>query len=82
MAEENYTNFFDSYMKEYVLTPTPKMRAVLFALRSINDSLDLLFLKTQLEEFKDVDTIERKIRNPILFVISTFILVSSLTSLI
>ncbi|MBA7698931.1 GDP-mannose mannosyl hydrolase [subsurface metagenome] len=63
MAEENYTNFFDSYMKEYVLTPTPKMRAVLFALRSINDSLDLLFLKTQLEEFKDVDTIERKIRN-------------------
>ena len=46
MEEENYTNFFDSYMKEYVLTPTPKMRAVLFALRSINESLDLLFLKT------------------------------------
>jgi len=63
MAEENYTNFFDSYMKEYVLSPTPKMRAVLFALRSINESLDLLFLKTQSEEFKDVDTIERKIRN-------------------
>lgn len=63
MAEENYENFFDSYMKEFVLTPTPKMRAVLFALRTINESLDLLFLKTQSEEFKDVDTIERKIRN-------------------
>lgn len=63
MAEENYENFFDSYMKEFVLTPTPKMRAVLFALRSINESLDLLFLKTQSEEFKDLDTLERKIRN-------------------
>lgn len=63
MAEDNYINFFDSYMKEYVLTPTPKMRAVQFALRSMNESLDLLFLKTQLEEFKDVDTIEKKIRN-------------------
>jgi 8-oxo-dGTP diphosphatase len=63
MAESNYSNFFDSYMKEYVLTPTPKMRAVQFALRSMNESLDLLFLKTQLEEFKDVNTIEQKIRN-------------------
>jgi 8-oxo-dGTP diphosphatase len=63
MAEDNYTDFFNSYMKEYVLTPTQKMRAVQFALRSMNESLDLLFLKTQLEEFKDVNTIERKIRN-------------------
>ncbi|MFW9896310.1 MAG: hypothetical protein ACFFD7_10940, partial [Candidatus Thorarchaeota archaeon] len=58
MAEENYANFFDSYMKEYVLTPTPKMRTVLFAFRSINESLDLLFLKTQSEGFKDLNTIE------------------------
>ncbi|MHA2132090.1 MAG: NUDIX domain-containing protein, partial [Promethearchaeota archaeon] len=63
MAEENYVNFFDSYMKEFVLTPTPKMRAVLFALRSINESLDLLFLKTQSEGFRDIETIEKKIRN-------------------
>jgi len=63
MAEENYVNFFDSYMKEFVLTPTPKMRAVLFALRLINESLDLLFLKAQSEEFKDIETIENKIRN-------------------
>lgn len=63
MAEENYKNFFSTYMIEFVLTPPPKMRAVLFALRSINESLDLLFLKTQLEEFKDISTIEKKIRN-------------------
>jgi 8-oxo-dGTP diphosphatase len=63
MAEENYENFFSTYMIEYVLTPTPKMRAVLFALRSVNESLDLLFLKTQLEGFKDINTIEKKIRN-------------------
>ncbi|MFX1347086.1 MAG: NUDIX domain-containing protein [Promethearchaeota archaeon] len=63
MAEENYENFFESYMKQFVLTPTPKMRAVLFALRLINESLDLLFLKAQSEEFKDVETIEKKIRN-------------------
>lgn len=63
MAEDNYSNFFDSYMKEFVLTPTPKMRTVLFSLRSMNESLDILFLKTQSEGFKDVNTIERKIRN-------------------
>ena len=63
MAEDNYENFFESYMKEYVISPTPKMRAVLFALRLINQSLDLLFLKAQSEEFKDVATIENKIRN-------------------
>jgi 8-oxo-dGTP diphosphatase len=63
MAKENFVNFFDSYMKDFVLIPTPKMRAVQFALRIMNESLDLLFLETQLEEFKDVDTIEKKIRN-------------------
>ncbi|MFX1501222.1 MAG: NUDIX domain-containing protein [Promethearchaeota archaeon] len=63
MAEENYENFFESYMKEFVIMPTPQMRAVLFALRLINYSLDLLFLKAQSEEFKDVETIENKIRN-------------------
>jgi 8-oxo-dGTP diphosphatase len=63
MARENYENFFNTYMIEYVLTPTPKMRAVLFALRSINESLDILFLKTQLEGFKDINIVEKKIRN-------------------
>ncbi len=63
MAEENYEKFFKSYMKEFVLDPTPKMRAVLFSLRSINESLDLLFLKTQTQAFQDINTIEKKIRN-------------------
>ena len=63
MAEENYENFFESYMKEFVLIPTPRMRTVLFVLRLINESLDLLFLKTQTEEFKNVEAIEDKIRN-------------------
>ncbi len=50
-------------MKEFVLDPTPKMRAVLFSLRSINESLDLLFLKTQTQAFQDINTIQKKIRN-------------------
>lgn len=63
MKEESYEKFFESYMIKYVLDPTPKMRAVLFALRSINESLDLLFLKTQSEVFQELKTIENKIRN-------------------
>ena len=63
MAKENYKNFFDSYMKRNVLTPTPNMRAAQFALRSINESLDLLFLKTQLGGFLNVKVLEDKQRN-------------------
>jgi len=63
MAEENYERFFKSYMKEFVLDPTPRMRAVLFVLRSINESLDLLFLKTYSGTFTDITTIEEKIKN-------------------
>jgi hypothetical protein len=39
------------------------MRGVLFTIRSINESLDLLFLKTQSEAFQDIEVIERKITN-------------------
>ncbi|MFX0075448.1 MAG: NUDIX domain-containing protein [Candidatus Hermodarchaeota archaeon] len=63
MVEDSYDKFFESYMKKFVLDPTPKMRAVLFALRSINESLDLLFLKTQSEMFQDLKSIETKIKN-------------------
>lgn len=63
MAEDNYQKFFDSYMREFVLDPTPKMRTVLFALRSINESLDLLFLKTLSEEFINLKAIEDNINN-------------------
>ena len=63
MAKQNYEDYFESYMRKFVLDPTPKMRAVLFALRSINELLDTLFLKTQSESFIDVETIENKIKN-------------------
>ncbi len=63
MAEENYKKFFDSYMRTYVLDPTPKMRTVLFALRSINESLDLLFFNTLSEEYINLKDIERKMSN-------------------
>ncbi|TFG03459.1 MAG: NUDIX hydrolase, partial [Promethearchaeota archaeon] len=63
MAEDNYERFFESYMKKYVLEPTPRMRAVLFVLRSINESLDLLFLKTYSGTFIDLQTVEDKIKN-------------------
>jgi len=63
MAEKNYEEFFVRYMKQNVLDPTPKMRAVVFALRSINESLDLLFLKTRGGVFVNLETIESKIKN-------------------
>ncbi len=63
MAEINYEKYFESYMIPSVLEPTPKMRAVAFAIRSINNSLDLLFLKTQFKAFINVDQIEEKIKN-------------------
>ncbi|MFX1236441.1 MAG: NUDIX domain-containing protein [Promethearchaeota archaeon] len=63
MEEQNYINFFESYMKKWVLDPTPKIRAVLFAFRTINESLDLLFLKSNLDVFMKLETIEAKIKN-------------------
>jgi 8-oxo-dGTP diphosphatase len=63
MAEDNYEQFFSSYMIRYVLEPTPKMRAVQFSLRSINESLDILFLKSQTDVFENLDYIEEKIKN-------------------
>jgi 8-oxo-dGTP diphosphatase len=63
MAEENYESFFESYMKPFFLDPTPRMRAVLFVLRSISESLDFLFLKTYSGAFTDIKTIDDKIKN-------------------
>jgi len=63
MAEDNYEKFFKSYMKQYVIDPTPKLRAVLFALRTINESIDLVFLKTQSQAFQGLKIIEQKTRN-------------------
>jgi len=63
MAEDNYERFFESYMLKFVIEPTPRMRAVQFSLRSINESLDLLFLKTQTDVFENLNYIEEKIKN-------------------
>ena len=63
MAKDNYEQFFESYMKVWVLDPTPKIRAVLFALRSINESLDHVFLKSNSDIFMNLETIEGKIKN-------------------
>jgi 8-oxo-dGTP diphosphatase len=62
MAEENYKQFFDSYMRQYVLDPTPRIRAILFALICINHSLDILFIKRH-TEYLDTETIEKKLHN-------------------
>nr|MDO8088902.1 NUDIX hydrolase [Candidatus Sigynarchaeum springense] len=62
MAEENYKLFFDSYMRQFVLDPTPRIRAILFALICINHSLDTLFMKRH-TEFFDTETIEKKLNN-------------------
>ena len=59
MAEKNYEAEF-SYIKNYVLEPTPKMRAVLFALMSINNSLDVLFMKRYSDVFMSLEKIEEK----------------------
>ncbi len=63
MAEENYRSFFTSYMRPFVLEPTPRIRSMLYALISINHALDTLFLKRHTEGFIDVETIEKKIIN-------------------
>jgi 8-oxo-dGTP diphosphatase len=63
MAEKNYEDFFNSYMKQFVVDPTPRMRSVLFALRSINESLDTLYSATRSGAFVNLDIIEDKIKN-------------------
>ncbi|MHA1270736.1 MAG: NUDIX domain-containing protein [Candidatus Helarchaeota archaeon] len=60
MNKENYNQFFDSYMKKYVITPTAQIRAILYALISINESLDTLFV---MHNFMDIDIIKKKIEN-------------------
>jgi 8-oxo-dGTP diphosphatase len=54
--------FFEGYMKNFVLAPVPQIRAIIFALMSINGSLDILFMR-QAEDFMDLDAIEDKINN-------------------
>ncbi|MFX1424811.1 MAG: NUDIX domain-containing protein [Promethearchaeota archaeon] len=62
MVEGNYETEFQ-YIKDYVLEPTPRIRAVLFALMSINHSLDVLFMKRYSDVFMSLDKIEEKTKN-------------------
>lgn len=62
MAERNYETEF-LYIKDYLLEPTPEMRAVLFALMTINRSLDVLFMKRYSDVFMSLEIIEKKTNN-------------------
>jgi 8-oxo-dGTP diphosphatase len=62
MAERNYETEF-SYIKDWVLEPTPRIRAVLFALTTINHSLDVLFMKRYSDVFMSLERIEKKTNN-------------------
>jgi len=62
MIEENIKTEFE-YIKDHILEPTPRMRAVLFALMSINNSLDVLFMKRYSDMFMSLEKIEEKTKN-------------------
>jgi 8-oxo-dGTP diphosphatase len=62
MVEENYRKEF-LYIKEHILEPTQKIRAVLFALMTINNSLDVLFMKRYSDVFLSLERIEQKTKN-------------------
>ena len=62
MAEKNFNSEF-LYIKEHVLDPTPRMRAVLYSLMMIDKSLDILFMKRYSDVFMSLETIENKVRN-------------------
>jgi 8-oxo-dGTP diphosphatase len=62
MVQKNYESEFE-YVNQVVLGPTPEIRAVLFALMSINNSLDALFMKRYSDVFMSLEKIEEKTKN-------------------
>jgi len=62
MVEENYKMFFNRYMRPYVLEPTARIRAILFALMALNESIDILFVRMHHQKF-DLDAMEEKLRS-------------------
>ena len=62
MVQKNYESEFE-YINHMILNPTPKIRAVLFALMSINNSLDILFMKRYSDVFMSLEQIEEKTKN-------------------
>ncbi|MFX1477119.1 MAG: NUDIX domain-containing protein [Promethearchaeota archaeon] len=59
MEKENYENYFD-YIERRVVEPTAEIRAMQYALISINDSLNILFNKQQ-GIFMSLKKLEEKI---------------------
>jgi 8-oxo-dGTP diphosphatase len=62
MIPKNFETEFE-YINQVILNPTPKIRAVLFALMSINNSLDILFMKRYSDVFMSLEQIEEKTKN-------------------
>ncbi|MEJ2296272.1 MAG: NUDIX hydrolase, partial [Candidatus Lokiarchaeota archaeon] len=62
MIEKNYEREF-YYIKDHILETTPKMRAVLYSLMRIDNSLDILFMKRYSDVFMSLETIEQKAKN-------------------
>jgi len=62
MVQKNYESEF-GYINQMILDPTPKIRAVLFALMSINNSLDILFMKRYSDVFMSLEQIEERTKN-------------------
>jgi 8-oxo-dGTP diphosphatase len=62
MVPKNFDTEF-GYINQMILEPTPKIRAVLFALMSINNSLDILFMKRYSDVFMSLEKIEEKTNN-------------------
>ena len=62
MVQKNYETEFE-YINQMILNPTPQIRAVLFALMSINNSLDILFMKRYSDVFMSLEQIEEKTKN-------------------
>ncbi len=62
MTQKNFETEFE-YINQMILSPTPKIRAVLFALMSINNSLDILFMKRYSDVFMSMEKIEEKTKN-------------------
>lgn len=62
MVQKNFETEFE-YVNQVVLDPTPEIRAVLFALMSIENSLDTLFMKTYSDIFMSLKQTEEKTKN-------------------
>ncbi|TFG00273.1 MAG: NUDIX hydrolase [Promethearchaeota archaeon] len=63
MQEQNYKKHFEEYMIDNVLKPSAEIRAIMFSLREINNSLDIVFLNTHSEGIINIEKLEDKIKN-------------------